>query len=220
MASAVANAQISSTISLDSPQPSRRRDGSVRSATTEAERRVIVTIAGKPGSGKSTVARALAARLGLDHVSAGDFMREMATERGVSVLEFSALAEADPAIDRAIDERSRRLGDERDGFVIDARLAWHFVEYSVKVFLDVSLEVAAVRIYGDQRGSETENIDLPATVHNIERRTASESKRYRDYYGVDYLDPGNYDLTIDTSDLTVDEVVEAIAAFLQARGAA
>ena len=51
----------------------------------------------------------------------------------------------DAAIDRAIDERSRRLGEERDGLVIDARLAWYFVPHSIKVFLDVTLEVAAGR---------------------------------------------------------------------------
>ena len=160
------------------------------------------------------MAKALAARLGLDHASAGDFMREMAAEHGVSVLEFSALAEADSAIDRAIDERSRKLGEERDGLVIDARLAWHFVPHSIKVFLDVSLEVAAVRIFGDQRGSETENVDLRATLRNIETRAASESKRYDDYYGVDYLDPANYDLVIDTSEMTVEQVVDEIARFV------
>ena len=51
-------------------------------------------------------------------------------------------------------------------------------------------------------------------MHNIERRAASESKRYDDYYGIDYLDPKNYDLVIDTSSLDVDEVVDAIADFL------
>lgn len=175
---------------------------------------MIVSIAGRPGSGKSTVARALAARLGLDHVSAGDFMREMAVEHGVSVLEFGAIAEQDPEIDRAIDGRSRTMGESADDFIIDARLAWYFIPHSIKVFLDVSLEVAAVRIFGDHRGSETENVDLVATMRNIERRAASESKRYDDYYGIDYLDPSNYDLVIDTSALDVDEVVEAIADFL------
>ncbi|MDJ0961475.1 MAG: nucleoside monophosphate kinase [Acidimicrobiia bacterium] len=175
---------------------------------------MIVSIAGRPGSGKSTVAKALATRLGLDHVSAGDFMREMAGEHGVSVLEFGAIAEQDSGIDRAIDARSREMGESRDNFIIDARLAWYFIPHSIKVFLDVSLEVSAQRIFGDHRGSETENIDLQATMHNIERRAASESKRYDDYYGIDYLDPKNYDLVIDTSSLDVDEVVDAIADFL------
>ncbi len=176
---------------------------------------MIVSIAGRPGSGKSTVAKALAARLELDHVSAGDFMREMAGEHGVSVLEFGAIAEQDPEIDRAIDARSRTMGETRDDFIIDARLAWYFIPHSIKVFLDVSLEVAAVRIFGDHRGSEMENIDLAATMRNIERRAASESKRYDDYYDIDYLDPANYDLVVDTSTLDVDEVVDTIAGFLE-----
>lgn len=171
---------------------------------------MIISVAGKPGSGKSTVARAVAARLGLDHVSAGDFMREMAAERGMSVHEFGAIAEGDAAIDRAIDERSAALGDQRTGFIIDARLAWFFIPSSIKVFLDVSVEVAAQRIYGDHRGSEAENTDLEATLANIERRTASESKRYADYYGVDYLDLRNYDVVIDTSTLSIDQVVDEI----------
>jgi cytidylate kinase len=172
----------------------------------------IVTIAGKPGSGKSTVAKALAARLALDHVSAGDFMRQMAAERGITVLALSRVAESDPKIDREIDARSRTLGETRDGFVIDARLAWYFIPHSFKVFLDVTLDVAADRIYDAQRGSEVENIDLAATRHNIELRTASESQRYHDYYGIDYLDPANYDLIVDTSHTTVPEIVDEIVA--------
>ena len=56
---------------------------------------VIITVSGRPGSGKSTVAKSLAAKLNLDHVSAGDFMREMAAERNITVLELSAIAGAD-----------------------------------------------------------------------------------------------------------------------------
>jgi predicted cytidylate kinase len=175
---------------------------------------MIITISGRPGSGKSTVAKLLARRLGLDHVSAGDFMREMAAERGISVLELSGIAEHDDAIDREIDDRSRRLGQERDGFVIDARLAWHFIPKAFKVFLDVRLDVAARRIYGDRRGSEQENVDLEATRRNTEIRRASESKRYALYYGIDYLDSANYDMVVDTSELDAEGVVDLIAARL------
>lgn len=179
---------------------------------------MIITISGKPGSGKSTVAKALALRLGLDHVSAGDFMREMAEERGISVLELSRIAEADEDIDREIDERSRRLGGTRDGFVIDSRLAWYFIPRAFKVFLDVSLDVAAARIYGDRRGTEEENVDLEATRRNTEARRVSESKRYASYYGIDYLDAINYDLVVDTSALDVEGIVDTIVAYVAERG--
>jgi cytidylate kinase len=178
---------------------------------------VIVTISGKPGSGKSTVARTLAADLGMEHVSAGDFMREMATERGITVLTLSAIAETDGgAIDREIDQRTRRFSEQADDFVIDARLAWHFIDRSVKVFLDVSLEVAAARIFGDRRGSEAENVDLIATRAAVQSRLDSETLRYREYYNLDWLDLRHFDLVVDTSSLSIAEVVAEVSAYLEA----
>lgn len=189
--------------------PPRRQDGG-----SSDDRPVIVTMSGRPGSGKSTVAKALASLLGLRHVSAGDFMREMAAERGVSVLEFSTIAENDDTVDLEIDARTRRLGESGESFVMDSRLAWHFIPHSVKVFLDVRADVAARRIYSEVRTTESENVDLDTTVRNIERRARSESTRFRQYYGVDYLDPSHYDLVVDTSDCTVDAVIETIEEFL------
>lgn len=177
----------------------------------------VVTVSGRPGSGKSTVAKALARRLGFDHVSSGDFMRQMASERSITVLELSHRAEGDDAIDHEIDARTARLGEERSRFVMDSRLAWHFIPHSVKVFLDVSPEVAAGRIFGDQRAEERENVDLEATIASTAARAASESKRYLDYYNVDYLDAANYDLVVDTSSLSIDEVVDHIMDYLATR---
>jgi cytidylate kinase len=178
---------------------------------------VIISISGRPGSGKSAVAKVLAAQLGLDHVSAGDFMRDMAHERGVSILELSRTAEGDIAIDHEIDARTRTLGATRDDFVIDARLAWHFLPDSIKVFLDVRPEVAAARVYGAQRGIERENVDLAATQRAIEARSRSETERYRRYYGIDYTDPAHFDLVVDTSDLDITGVVARVRSFIEER---
>jgi cytidylate kinase len=171
---------------------------------------VIITISGRPGSGKSAVATRVAEALGLKHVSAGDFMREMAEDRGMSILELSLSAEERAEIAREIDARTVRLGEENDDFVMDARLGWHFLPQSVKVFLEVKPEVAAERIYGAKRGSERENTDLEATRQAIETRTASEVKRYMDYYGIDYSDHHQYDLVVETSHMSIAEVVQSI----------
>ena len=171
---------------------------------------MIVTISGRPGSGKSVVAARVAERLDVPHVSAGDFMREMAAERGVSILELSRSAEHEIDIDREIDERTTRLAEEGGDFVMDARLGWHFAPESVKVFLDVRPEVAARRIFEARRGTEHENIDLKTTERAIDRRTESERDRYLTYYDLDYTDHAHYDLVIDTSDIGIDEVVERI----------
>lgn len=171
---------------------------------------MIITVSGKPGSGKSTIGKLLAERLDVAHVSAGDFMREIAAERGMTVLALSEVAEEDPAIDREIDQRSARFGRSEQDLVIDARLAWYFIPDAVKVFLDVSLDVAAERIFEAGRLAERENVDLAATRRNIEERTRSESSRYVEYYDVDYLNLSHYDLVVDTSYLSVEEVVSRI----------
>lgn len=160
------------------------------------------------------VAGRVAQAMGLRHFSAGDFMRQMATERGVSILALSHTAQNQDTIDREIDARTERLGVEDDNFVLDARLGWRFIPHSIKVFLDVRPEVAAARIFGAGRGGEPENVDLESTLRAMETRAASEEERYRSYYGIDYLDRANYDLVVDTSDLEVDEVVERILAHI------
>lgn len=177
---------------------------------------MIVSISGRPGSGKSAVAIRVARRLGVAHVSAGDFMRQMAEERGMSILELSRSAEVGESIDREIDARTVRLGEESNDFVIDARLGWHFLPNSLKVFLEVTPEVAAQRVFAAGRASEQENTDLDGTRRAIESRTESEATRYRDYYGLDYADHTHYDLVVDTSDKGVDEVVELIVARVEA----
>ena len=175
---------------------------------------MIITISGRPGSGKSVVASRVAQALGLRHVSAGDFMREMAAERGQSILELSRSAEEGDSIDREIDARTMRLAREGDDFIMDARLGWHFVPRSIKVFLDVQPEVAARRVYEAGRGTEHENVSLEQTHDAMRSRTSSERKRYLDYYGLDYTNHSQYDLVVDTSEKTIDDVVGIILGFV------
>lgn len=174
-----------------------------------------ITISGKAGSGKSTVSKLLAEKLNLKHYSTGDFMRQMAAERGLSLLEFSRRAENDPEIDEEIDRRTEELGKKEDNFIFDSRLAFHFIPDSVKIFLDVDIKEAARRIFNDRRKVEKENLGLDETEKNIMKRERSERKRYRLYYGVNPYDLSHYDLIVDTTSIPAGEVAERIARFVQ-----
>jgi len=83
---------------------------------------VIIAVAGPIGVGKSTVARALAARLGYRYLSAGEAFREMARRRGLSVLELNRLAEQDPDLDREVDRMQAELA-RAGSCVVESRLA-------------------------------------------------------------------------------------------------
>lgn len=174
-----------------------------------------ITISGALGSGKSTVAKLVASKLKLKHYSTGDFMREMAARRGITLLELGKLAEKDPSVDKELDQRQIQLGKEEDNFIIDARLGWHFIPNSIKIFLDVADEEAARRIFAEKRSDEKYNLTLKATLENIKKRKNSEMKRYLDYYGVDYSDKKNYDLVIDTTKINAENVAEKIILFVK-----
>ncbi len=170
---------------------------------------MILTISGVAGSGKSTVAKLLAKKLKYKHFSIGDFMREIAKERKLTLLELSKLAEKDKNIDKALDKKQIELGKKEDNFVIDSRLGFHFIPKSIKIFLDVDLNEAANRILKEKRQHE-QYTDIQESIEKIKTRINSEDKRYRGYYNIDYHNKDNYDIIIDTTHLKPEDAVEKI----------
>jgi len=178
---------------------------------------MIVTISGKAGSGKSTVAKLLSEKLKLNHYSIGDLMRAMASDKGISLIELNRLAEKDKSIDFELDERLKELGKTKNNFVVDGRLAAFFIPNAqVRVFLDTDDKVRAERILKDRREHE-QSKDLNEMVKKIHEREKSEKKRYRQYYGVDYLDKKLYNLFIDTTELNPNGVAEKIVKFVETK---
>lgn len=180
---------------------------------------MIIAISGTPGSGKSTVAKAIAKEFNLKHYSTGDFMREMAAKRNLSLMELERLAEKDFSIDRQIDEYSKNLVNE-DNFIIDSRLAFHFIPKAIKIFLKVDPKIAAKRVWKDlvekkrtvEKGFHSEADVLKGIVD----RQDSEVKRYIKYYKINYLDEKNYDFVLDTN-MPIDQVIEKVLKFLKSK---
>ena len=135
---------------------------------------MIITISGKAGSGKSTVAKELAKKLKLGHYSVGDLMREMAKAKGISLFELGRKAEKDKKIDKELDNRQIELGKKEDNFVIDGRLTSLFIpKADLKVFLDCDDQVRAKRILKEGRNDE-KNKSLKETIKDIKKREESE----------------------------------------------
>jgi CMP/dCMP kinase len=166
-----------------------------------------ITIAGDIGSGKSTVAKWLAEIAGVEPLSTGGIQRQLAQKRGVSVLELNRLAENDASIDREID--SYLMGLSQDTIVVESRMAWHFVPDTLKVYLYISDVAAARRIVGAQRIDEGYQTIAEATQPILDRRK-SEILRFKKYYDVDIDELRNYDLVVDTTYASVDDVVQQI----------
>ena len=174
-----------------------------------------ITISGTPGSGKTTVAKILAEKLGLNHYSIGDLRGKMALERDIDIDELNRLGEREDFTDKEVDEYQRELGEKEDNFIIDGRLSYHFIPSSVKVFLDVNLETGCNRIMKDERADEKTFDTVEETEQHIKNRIKSDDYRYKKYYNLDYKDKTQYDLIIDTSEMTAKEVAENITKYLQ-----
>ncbi len=173
---------------------------------------MIITLAWHHGAGKSTLGARLAAHYGYKRYSTWDFMRGLAMERGISIIELNQAAETDNGvIDAILDDRQKKIWIQEDNFIIDGRLAFHFIPHGIKVFLSVTPLEAARRIFGDasRQGVETHET-IEQTVVNIETRRESENDRYMKYYGLQIYDMDLYDVVVDTSSRTPDEVFEAV----------
>ncbi len=161
---------------------------------------MIITVGGSIGSGKTTLARRLARYYGLKYYSVGHAMRELAKEKGLSLMELSRLAERDHSIDRELDRKQIELS--HDDVVVDSRLGAHMLDADFRIWLEVSIDVAA------QRTAGRDNIPIKKAKERIKERRASEVKRYREIYGIDLNDKSAYDLVIDTDNLTADQVFQ------------
>jgi cytidylate kinase len=207
---------------------------------------MIVAIDGPAGSGKSTVAATLARRLGFRYLDTGAMYRALtwlALREGVALEDGSALAALarahavsfdpegrveiagsdvtaairEPEIDRRVPvvarnpevrevmrERQRALGALGDA-VIEGRDIGTVVapQAEVKVFLVAEEAERARRRAADRRG-----IEADALVADLRRRDERDAVNTQ---------PAEDALLLDTTELTVDEVVERIEALVAER---
>lgn len=173
-------------------------------------KRLIITVSGDIGAGKSTFAKRLAEELEIPRVYIGQFMREEAAKRKITLDELGKLFEQDESLDRQLDEMQRERSQHVDRAVFEGRTSWHFVENpTVKVFLAVDSEVATDRIWEDRNDKRDKYGTKEVLRAANEERKLSEIRRYEQYYGIDAYDQSNFDVAVDTTELSRDEVFEA-----------
>ena len=175
---------------------------------------MLISITGKLGSGKSTICNLLKDRYGFEIYSTGAFQREVAREMGITTLELNKRLREDPSLDYVIDDAVKKLSIERaqDKLIFDSRMAWHFANKSFKIFLTIDPREAARRVMLNQRGSEEFYANEDEACEKLIERSQVEQARFMQIYGVDYYDFNNFDLIVDTTSRTPDEIINIIVA--------
>lgn len=179
---------------------------------------MIIAISGDLGSGKSTIAKELAKNLEIPRYYMGSILRKTAEDRGLTIGDLMKEAEVDPSIDKDIDQYVKKLPEKEESFVIESRTAWFLIPNALKIYLQVSQEEAAKRIFKEiEEGNERNEGGLKTfeeVLKSVKSRSLRDRDRYQKYYGVDIKKEDNYDLVLDTTNLSKKEVYQKIWEFV------
>jgi cytidylate kinase len=178
-----------------------------------------ITLAGSPGSGKSTLRKLLAEHYGLSTKGTGDFMRELSNKYGYTdITQFIVeYVSEHPEVDHQVDEEQRIFGKENDNFVLDAHLGFHFVPDSIRICLICDLEEAARRILDDIERTTEDATNISDSMAASQKRRDTMQKNFMCLYKVDINDHSNFDLVLDTTKLSSVEAFELVSAFIDSR---
>jgi CMP/dCMP kinase len=207
----------------------------------------VIAIDGPAGSGKSTVARRLADRLGLEYLDTGAMYRGVAFAalrrgidpadvepvtriardvelsvtsegtrvdgvdasieiRGPEVTRAVSIVAANPEVRSELVSRQREWARQRGGGVLEGRDIGTvvFPDAELKVYLTASPEVRA-----DRRSQEVTDLDYHTVAADLARRDALDQGR-----DTDPLRSAEDAVVVDTTDRTIDEVVEHLLGLL------
>ena len=166
------------------------------------QRKHIITLSGKPGSGKSSTADRVAELLGYTRYSSGQIVRSILEKENMTMQEYNERAEDDHALDAKVDEALRSLRDRQD-IVIDSRLGFYWIPESFKVYLELDIDVATARIFTDIHSGQERSGESYQTLAEasslVRSRMQTEHDRFSNMYRVDPFDTTHFDLVVDTS---------------------
>jgi cytidylate kinase len=181
----------------------------------QPKKKIVICIAGLTGCGKSTVAKRLAERYGLRHLSGGMALKELAlkmgykphergwweTSEGIKFLEHRL---KDHKFDRQVDEQLLEWA-KRGNVVLDSwTLPWLF-KGGFKIWFEASPNVRARRL------AKRDGIGVKEATKAIKEKDEKTREIYYNLYGFKLgEDFSPFDLILDVNQLDAEEVFQTL----------
>lgn len=186
---------------------------------------MMITLAGAPCSGKSTVAKTFALKYNFENISTGKLIRKMAEDMGLDIIQMQTVLNNDKSIDAKIEDMQKEMGKSRinDNLLLDSRLGWYCVPESFKVYVTIpEMEMARRFLQDNERENDQKVETVEEALDCLNYRRNQEIERFKKTYGVDLSDTNNYDLIVEnygkTPEETADEIYRAYKEFITKKG--
>lgn len=172
---------------------------------------MIITITGKPCTGKSTMAEIFIKKYNFERIYAGAIFKRHARELGIDITDLCK-SEQIYELDRRVDNELEQIYHARlnDNLLIESRTSWSFMPKAFNVFIDIPDNVMAERLFNSDRPVNERGKDLNEALKKVTERYYADVNRYKMLYNIDCNNLSNYDYVIDNSNLTPEQTADEI----------
>ena len=179
------------------------------------KKNIVICVSGLAGTGKSTLAKRIAKKYGLNYYSGGDALKALAKEAGYNPIErgwwespaglnFLDRRARDPKFDKTVDDKLLEYSTQGNVLLDSWTMPW-LTKSGFKIWLLASAQKRAERVA--MRDGITVNQALQMLKDKETKTKAIYQKLYGFALGED-LKP--FDLVLDTDNLSAEEVFQVL----------
>ncbi|MDC8438126.1 MAG: cytidylate kinase family protein [Candidatus Nitrosotenuis sp.] len=172
-----------------------------------------IIVSGPPAIGKTTVSRGLAKQFGMQNLSGGDVLKEIAKDQGFDTdgadwwdtpdgMKFLNQRKNNYEFDHKVDENLKEIFQKGNVVITSYTLPW-LVNDGIKIWLDGSRENSAKRMQTRDNMSHSDALEI------VDKRYNENKILYKQLYGFDFgKDMSVFDIIINTDSLDADGVLK------------
>ena len=172
-----------------------------------------IVVSGPPAIGKTTVAKGLAKEFGLNYLSGGDILKELASEQGFSSngddwwdtedgMKFLNQRKENSEFDKKVDEKLIQLFEKGNVVITSYTLPW-LIDTGIKLWLSGTVENSAKRM------QNRDNMDASSALEVVNKRFNENKLIYKNLYNFEFGDDLSvFDKIIQTDGINAEQVLE------------